>query len=339
MKKWPDPGAIIVTDRPRPSNIWTRATYYEGLLALYRINRDPNVYQYAVEWGTFHNWGLRNGNTTRNADDQCCGQAYIELYQIDPQPDRIVNITTCINNMVNSPKIDDWWWVDAIHMAMPVFAKLGVLHQNTTYFDKMYELYHYTKTQHGTNGLYNPRDHLWWRDKDFEPPYREPNGEACYWSRGNGWVFAGLARVLDVLPTSDPHRSEYIQDFQDMAAALKAIQRSDGFWNVSLHDPRHYGGPETSGTAFFTYGMAWGINKGLLSAGDYQPIVLKARNGLTHDALHPGGFLGDVQGTGKQPSDGQPVTYESVPDHDDFGVGAFFLAGSEVYALFTSRIT
>ena len=118
MNQWPDPGKEIVTDKARPSNIWTRGTYYEGLMALYEIDPQKRYYDYAVQWGEFHNWGLRGGNQNRNADDQCCGQAYIDLYRIEPRPERIANIKECMDNMVNSPKIDDWWWIDAMHMAM-----------------------------------------------------------------------------------------------------------------------------------------------------------------------------------------------------------------------------
>ena len=333
MGKWPDPGKPIVTDRSRPSNIWTRATYYEGLMALYGADPRPAYYEYAVAWGKAHQWGLNGGIETRNADNQCCGQTYIDLYRIDPKPERIQDIKTSIDNMVNSDKTDDWWWIDALQMAMPVFSRLGVLSGDDRYFDKMYTLYSDTKTRQGGQGLYNPKDHLWWRDKDFDPPYTEPNGEDCYWSRGNGWVLAAHARVLDLLPVTDPHRAEYIQTFRDMAAALLAVQRPDGFWNVSLHDPDHYGGKELSGTAFFVYGFAWGVRNGYLEREVYLPAAVKGWKGMVQEALHPNGFLGYVQGTGKQPSDGQPVTYDSVPNFEDYGLGAFLLAGSEMYKL------
>lgn len=334
MNKWPDPTKNIDTDKIRPSNIWTRATYYEGLMALYRIDSSEVYYNYAVQWGEGHNWEPAYGGTiTRNADNQCCGQTYIELYQIDPQPERIEKIKTTIDNMVNSDKKDDWWWIDAIQMAMPIFAKLGVIYQDSTYYNKMYDLYNFTKTQHGTNGLYNTIDHLWWRDESFEPPYTAPNGEDTYWSRGNGWVFAALARVLDVLPQDAPHRDEYVTTFKEMAEALLAIQREDGFWNVSLHDPDEYGGKETSGTAFFTFGLAWGVNNGLLTEDIYKNAAVNAWIGMVTYALHPNGFLGYVQSTGKQPSDGQPVTYDKVPNFEDYGLGAFLLAGSEIYKL------
>lgn len=332
MNKWNDPGKEIVTERARPSNIWTRGVYYEGLMALYNIDKKKKYYDYAVDWGEKHKWGLRNGVTVRNADDQCCGQTYIDLYLIDRQPQRIQDIKTSIDNMVKTEKADDWWWVDALQMAMPVFTRLGVLYNDTSYFRKMYDLYYYTKYKHGDKGLYNPQDNLWWRDKDFDPPYKEPNGEDCYWSRGNGWVLAALVRTLDMIPKSDPHYNEYIQDYKDMCAALIKIQREDGFWNASLHDAANFGGKETTGTSLFTYGFAWGISKGVLDKSIYLPVVIKAWKGLA-SAVHVNGFLGYVQGTGKEPKDGQPVTFDSMPNFEDFGLGCFLLAGSEVYQL------
>ena len=333
MNKWPDPGKSIITNRERPSNIWTRAVYYEGLMALYAIDPRKEYYNYAVDWGTKHNWAPRSGATTRNADDQCCGQTYIDLYLLDKQDERIKAIKTSIDNMVQSEKKDDWNWIDALQMAMPVFARLGVVYHDTAYFRKMHDLYSFAKYNHGDKGLYNPADKLWWRDKDFDPPYKEPNGKDCYWSRGNGWVLAALARTLDLLPSTDPHYNEYLQDFKDMCSALAPLQRKDGFWNVSLHDPSNFGGKETSGTALFTYGFAWGVNKGILNKKIYMPIIVKAWNAMVKDAVHANGQLGFVQGTGKEPKDGQPVSYDNIPDFEDYGLGCFLLAGSEIYKM------
>jgi rhamnogalacturonyl hydrolase YesR len=334
MNKWPDPGKETVTDKVRPSNIWTRAVYYEGLMALYSIDAKKKYYDYAVDWGQKHNWGLWGDIESGNADNQCCGQTYIDLYLLDNKqnPERIEKIKTSIDNMVKRDKKDDWWWVDALQMAMPVFVRLGVIYNDTNYFRKMYELYSYTKYNHGDKGLYNPQDHLWWRDKDFDPPYKEPNGEDCYWSRGNGWVFTALARTLSLLPKTDPHYEEYLQNYKEMAESLLKLQREDGFWNVSLHDSTHFGGKETTGTSMFTYGFAWGINNKILDEKIYKPAVIKAWNALS-TIVHPNGFLGYVQGTGKEPKDSQPVNYDHVPNFEDFGLGAFLLAGREVYKL------
>jgi Predicted unsaturated glucuronyl hydrolase involved in regulation of bacterial surface properties, and related proteins len=333
MNKWPDPGKSIVTNIERPGNIWTRAVYYEGLMALYAIDKKKVYYDYAVDWGTKHNWGLRGGIKTRNADNQCCGQIYIDLYLMDKREERIRDIKASIDRMKATDTVSDWNWIDALQMAMPVFVKLGNLFNDTSYFNRMYEMYAFTKYKHGDNGLYNPADHLWWRDKDFDPPYKEPNGEDCYWSRGNGWVVAALVRTLDALPKTDPHYNEYLQDYKDMLQALLPIQRQDGFWNVSLHDSTHFGGKELTGTALFTYGMAWGVNNNIIDRDTYLPVLLKAWNAMVKDCVHKNGKLGYVQGTGKEPKDGQPVTYTSTPDFEDYGLGCFLLAGSEVYKL------
>jgi len=165
------------------------------------------------------------------------------------------------------------------------------------------------------------------------PPYKEPNGENCYWSRGNGWALAALVRIMDVMPSHAPHRNEYMATYLEMIRAIIPLQRADGFWNASLKDPTHFGGMETSGTALFTYGIAWGINKGVISKKTYLPVVVKAWNAMVKQAVHADGFLGYMQGTGKEPKDGQPVTYNSKPDFEDYGLGCFLLAGSEVYKM------
>lgn len=334
MKKYEDYTQPLKTDKVRPSNIWTRGVYYEGLMELYKIYPQENYYEYAYGWGDFHKWGMRNGTTTRNADDQCCGQTYIDLYNICPSsPKMIKEIKACMDMLVNTPQINDWTWIDAIQMGMPVLAKLGKLTGEQKYFDKMWNMYTYSRNTHGDNGLFNPKDGLWWRDKDFDPPYKEPNGEDCYWSRGNGWVYAALVRVLNEIPQNEKHRAAYMKDFTIMSKALKECQRKDGFWNVSLHDSTNFGGKESSGTSLFVYGMTWGIRNRILNREEYLPVALKAWNALAKEAVHPNGFLGYVQGTGKEPKDGQPVTYTSIPDFEDYGVGCFLLAGSEIYKL------
>ena len=316
----------------RPSNIWTRSVYYEGLMSLYNIHHDKRYYDYAVQWGNFHKWGFNKGAMTRNADNQCAAQTYCDIYNICKDTAKIHGTMACANMLVNSTKVDDWTWIDAIQMAMPFLAKVGTITGNKKYYDKMWEMYSWTRDTLA-GGLFNKEECLWWRDKDFVPPYKEPNGENCYWSRGNGWVYAALVRVMDNTPKTEQHRKDYENDFISMSKAIKACQRKDGFWNCSLHDATHFGGKETSGTSLFVYGMAWGIRKGLLPRKEYLPVVAKAWNAILKDAVHPDGVIGFIQGTGKEPKDSQPVTYDKIPDFEDFGTGCLLLAGSEVYKL------
>lgn len=335
MNKWPDAGKEIVGKKVWPSNLWTRAVYYEGLMALYKIHPKKEYYDYALDWSQKHNWDMMRGTFTRNADNQACGQTYLDLYEIDGKkhPERIKYVKMSMDSMIASGKSDDWWWIDALQMGMPIFTKLGRITGDKKYFDKNYEMYAFTKYKHGGNGLYNPKDKLWWRDKSFVPPYKEPNGEDCYWSRGNGWVVAALARTLQDTPKSDPHYKEYLQDYKDLLSALVPVQREDGFWNVSLHDPTNFGGKEMTGTALFVYGMAYGINNNLIDKKIYLPVLTKAWTAIVKDSVQPNGFLGWVQGTGKEPKDGQPLSVNKEPDFEDYGLGCLLLAASEVYQL------
>ena len=291
-------------------------------------------FKYMYEWGEAHKWTPRGGNTTRDADNYCCSQTYIDMYRITRDWRMIQNAKVNADMIVNTPQNGDWWWIDAIQMGMPVLAKMGNVTGEQKYYDKMWDMYEHTRNIEGGNGMYNPKDGLWWRDRDFDPPYKEPNGEDCYWSRGNGWVYAALVRVLDEIPANETHRQDYINDFIAMSKALKKCQRKDGYWNVSLHDESNFGGKEVSGTSLFVYGMAWGIRKGILDRNEYLPVLAKAWNAMIKEAVHAdNGCLGFVQGTGKEPKDGQPVGYEHTPDFEDYGIGCFILAGTEVYKL------
>lgn len=335
MKKWPDPSwTTHVGGKYRPSSLWTRAVYYEGLMALYTIHPRQEYYDYTYKWAEYHNWTPRNGATTRDADDYCCNQTYIDMYRISHEWKMIKNAKVNLNMIASTPQNGDWWWIDAIQMGMPALAKMGVETGEQKYWDKMWAMYSHTRNIEGGKGMYNTKEGLWWRDHDFDPPYKEPNGKNCYWSRGNGWVYAALVRVLDEIPTTETHYQDYVNDFVAMSKALKACVRKDGFWNVSLHDDTHFGGKETSGTSLFVYGMAWGVRNGILDAKEYMPLIEKAWNGLAKECVHPeNGKLGFVQGTGKEPKDGQPVEYDHVPDFEDYGIGCFMLAGTEVYKL------
>ena len=336
LDKHPDPLLSIPyysRERVYEANIWTRAVYFEGLMALYSIYPANRYYDYAYRWGEGFKWGMRRDRTTtRNADNYCCGQTYADLYRLTPEPKMLTKTKACMNMLVNTPQVGDWTWIDAIQMGMPLLAKMSAITGDQRYNDKAWEMYNWTRNTLA-GGLFNEKEGLWWRDKDFVPPYKEPNGKNCYWSRGNGWVVAALVRVLDEIAPDDPHRSAYIADLKAMCDAAVKCQRPDGFWNVSLHDEGNYGGKELTGTALFVYGMAWGINNGILDRDKYLPVVTRAWNAMVNDAVHPDGFLGYVQGTGKEPKDGQPVTYDSEPDFDDYGTGCFLLAGSEVYKL------
>lgn len=339
MRQWPDPTKdTFVRNKVRPSSLWTRAVYYEGLLALHSVCHDQRYLDYTQQWCDHHQWTPRNGVKTHDADDYCCSQTYIDMYRLGAKGATLKYVTENLDQIIarGEESNADWWWIDAIQMGMPVFQKLARTTGNTLYAEKAWEMYAYARDKQD-GGLRNPKDGLWWRDKDFNPPYTTPTGNNCYWSRGDGWVVAALVRVLDEMQPTDKHYQDYLKDLTSLLESLVPLQREDGFWNASLADPEDFGGPEVTGTSLFLYGMAWCVNHGYLPKEKYAPVMQKAWQAMA-SCVHPDGFLGWQQGTGKQPSDSQPVTYTKLPDFDDYGIGCFLLGATEFSKTSVSKI-
>ena len=341
VQKWPDPTKDTFVGRKRPSSLWTRGVYYEGLMALYSIDSQPYYLKYVNEWGTYHKWTPRNGTKTTNADDQCCMQTYLDRYEMTSNQQMIDSCRVNMEKQMSEHRVDYWTWIDAIQMAMPAYAKMYRITGDKRYILFARDCYEWSRNVCG-GGLWNAKEGLWWRDANFVPPYKESDGANCYWSRGNGWVVAAYVRSLEELKKLkklgelkeiNNFCEELTADYKAMMEALLRCQREDGFWNVSLMSPTTFGGPETSGTALFLMGMAWGVRNGILSEEKYRPAIDKAWNAIATKAIHPNGFIGFLQGTGKEPKDGQPVTYTSVPDFEDYGAGCVLLGAVEYYML------
>jgi rhamnogalacturonyl hydrolase YesR len=176
-----------------------------------------------------------------------------------------------------------------------------------------------------TESLFDKESGLYYRDPSYIGQ-KTANGKKILWSRGNGWVFAAIPRVLDYLPEREPYRRCYLSIFRRMAAELIKRQGSDGLWRVNLDDPDQFPNPESSGSGFFCFGLAWGINHGILSRREYLPAVEKAWAGLTRNLSPEGKVLWG------QVVDSEPNAVARESTHE-FVTGAFMLAGSEVYKL------
>ena len=340
MAKYADPTVPTNVKRVRPTSLWTRAVYYEGLMALYEIDQDQRYMDYTDKWASFHQWTPRNGVTTCDADDQCCGQTYLMRYEQVGGEEKIAKMRENLDHQMKTendkklatPSLYGWWtWIDAIQMAMPLYMQMYKLTGEEKYRDHGMAMYRWSRNECG-GGLFNVKDGLWWRDANYRPPYKEPDGKDCYWSRGNGWVYAALVRCMNELPKKSKEYKELKKDFLLMSEGLLKCQREDGFWNPSLVST-NYEMPETSGTSLFLYGMAWGIQQGYLKAKDYRPACDKAWSAMGKTAVHRDGFLGWMQGTGADPSAGQPLSYDKVPDFEDYGTGCFLLGAVEYYKL------
>jgi unsaturated rhamnogalacturonyl hydrolase len=321
-----------IAKHPRPlASNWDWATYFSGDMAAYAATGTPRYLTYARDWAQAHHYDLLQDNTTPLADHQAAGQVYLDLYDLDHQYTDVANLITSLYTFLTTTKRrHDWPYVDALNMAMPVFARVGVLTGDNLYLTAMYAEYQYTAYGVDKRGLYDRKAHLWYRDGLSLPPHLSKQHRPIFWSRGNGWAFAALAKVLAVLPTSAPGWNLYLGTFRQMAAALVPLQRPDGFWNVDLNDPLEEPGPETSGTALFAFGYAWGMRAGVLDPATYMPVLQRAWQGLLQIAVQEDGVLGYVQGRGTGPDTGRKPGKCST---SNFGVGAFLLAANQVAQL------
>lgn len=311
--------------RPPPpreaDNDWIRATFYPGVMALYETTKESKYRDAAIAWGEKSRWTPPRDK--RHADALACGQTYCELFMLEGDPRMIAPFRAAVDRMIETkqPGRVDWWWCDALFMAPPAFVRLAHVTGDPKYAAFMNEMY-----WDATDYLYDTEANLFFRDKNYFPPARTKNGKKIFWSRGNGWVMAGIPRVLEYLPKDDPHRARFVKLHQDMSAALLKLQGADGLWRSSLLDPAEFPSPETSGSAFFCFAFAWGINNGTLDRATYLPATIKAWNALV-DKVTPDGKLGYVQKVAGAPGAVNPQ------DTHEYAVGAFLLAGSEIAKL------
>lgn len=303
------------------SRAWDFGALDIGLIAASRTLHDPRYNQYVASVGEHFGWKLER--TTYPANDFAIAQAFIEVYRSSHKEEQVALLRRQFDDAVallNDPEKPAWWWCDALFMAPAAGVQLSDITGDDTY--NAYVDREWGKTE---KLLYDRQKHLFSRDVNYLNK-REKNGEKIFWSRGNGWVMAGIVRVLATLPSDDPLRPHYIALLREMAAEVASIQGSDGLWRPGLLDAASYPLPEVSGSAFFTYAIAWGINHRMLDAEKYLPVVEKAWSGmLAH--VYQDGRLGSIQPIGEAPADYTPSSSYN------FGVGAFLLAGSEVDVL------
>ena len=302
--------------RPYFSQDWTFAALYTGFMAAARTLPKPRYNDAMMQVGNKFDWKL--GPRLSHADDQAIGQTYLELYQEHHDPKMISATREQFDALMKTPDDPEkpvWWWCDALFMAPPVWARLYQATGNKAYLDYMDHEWWIT-----SNLLYDPEEHLYFRDATYLHK-TEANGKKIFWSRGNGWVMAGLARVLEVMPEDYPSRQKYVDQYRQMAEKVVSLQGSDGLWRPGLLDADAYPLPEVSGSAFIIYSLAWGIDHGLLDRSKYLPVVQKGWAGLISH-IYEDGRLGCIQPIGAAPGAFKPSSSYV------YGVGAFLLAGS-----------
>lgn len=310
---------------------WTNGAFYAGISAAYETTKDKNLLNAMIEMCNKNEW--KPGPRLEHADDHAICQTYLDVYRIKKDQKMIVPFTEQMDKFLATPyqtkgiQQITWWWCDALFMAPPAMVKLSMITGDKKYMERSDKLFHECYDL-----LYDKEEHLFARDlgyviKGDASDRREANGKKIFWSRGNGWVMGGLVLVLSELPKDYAERPFYEKLYKEMAEKIVSLQQEDGLWRASLLDPESYPGGEASGSGFYTYALAWGINNGLLSKDKYLPVVQKAWKGM-NTLIQPDGHIGWCQPIGADPR--MNFTAESW---EVYGTGAFLLAGSEVIKL------
>lgn len=316
---------------------WTNGAYYTGVVRAHQTTQNPTFLKALQDMGKRNNW--QTWERFYHADDVTISYAYtylatLGIKEVDLAPtrqyiqDHFHKDHAWKNGTAKQPeKKILWWWCDALFMAPPVITLLAKHEgKENEYLD---EVYHYFKETYDL--LYDKEENLFARDTRYQwtgsdKDRKEANGKKIFWSRGNGWVLGGLALMLDALPRDYKHRPFYEQLYKEIAQKNAKIQPKDGLWRTSLLAPESYNHGQVSGSGFYTFAIAWGINNGLLDKATYQPVVLKAWKSL-EDCQQANGMVGWVQNIGAEP---KPATKDSW---QNYGTGAFLLAGSEILKL------
>lgn len=324
---------------------WKAGTYYTGVFAAYLATKDTRYRDAAKAWGETAQWAI--GSSPFYADDICKGQTMLDLYLEQKDPRYIADLKRSFEPYFtqktittkdihrHGPQRDDlefngrnlWWWCDALYMAPPVLARMHTATGEQRYLDLLHRLYWDT-----VDHLYDETTSLFFRDSGFFPkdPANATEKDKIFWSRGNGWVYAGLIRTLDHLPENDPMRGRYLTLYHELTRKLVTLQQPDGLWRSWLNRPDLEQTPESSGTAFFAYGLLAGINRGWLDRQSYLPVALRAWRGLT-SKIGTDGRLGFAQLVDAAPNPVRPESYI------DYTHGALLLAASELYTMKLDR--
>lgn len=307
-----------------PSQNWTFAPLYDGFLAASRTLGDPRYHDNVILVGEHYHWTIGTGDLSTNANEHALGYPYIQLFNENHDPKRIAGIRSEFEDIKYLDRNSDgqiiWWWCDALFMAPPTWSALSKTTGDPRYLNYMDKRYRETDRL-----LWNPEYHLYSRDRRFLRKV-ETNGKPIFWSRGNGWALAGLAMTLENISDSDPRRAFYLERFRSMSAEVLTIQGADGLWRTGLLDPDAYALPEVSGSAFFLYALAWGVNNNILAADEYRQAISRGWSGMVSH-IYADGRLGAIQPIGDSPG-----KYAASASYV-YGVGAFLLAGSEIEKL------
>jgi len=306
-----------------PDRNWKRATYYTGVMAFYKATGDSNLLNQAINWAKKHDWQVGN-EWLYPANRLTCVQTYLEIFFIRHDSTMIISARKYMDSRLSLTEpayMRGWFYIDALYVGPPAFVMMSRATGDDKYIAYMNRVFWEVADQ-----LYDKEEGLFYRDSEALFKEKSKNGKKVLWSRGNGWVIASLPRIVTYLTNDDPYYIKYEDLLRTMAASLAKRQGEDCLWRANLGDKDDYPMPESSGTGFFTYAIAWGINNGMLDQKVYSPVVSKAWKGLCNIVDEQGKVCWG-QLVGREPE-------EVKQEHShEYVTGAFLLAGSEVLKL------
>ncbi len=317
---------------------WDHAAYHTGNMEAYRMTGLADFYRYSDQWSRHNEWKGAKSDDRRQwkyqwygeghdfvlfGDWQICFQTYIDMYHLVPTEYKVSRAREVMSYECHMQDNKFWWWADALYMVMPVMTKMYRLTGEVQYLDKLYENFLWSDSL-----MWDAEAQLYYRDGKYIWPKVKTacDGGKSFWARGDGWVLAGLAKVLADMPEDYAHRDIFVQRFKQLAEGVARCQRPEGYWSRSMLCEQDAPGPETSGTAFFCYGLEWGVNHGYLDKAKYAETIEKAWKYLSTVALQSDGSVGYVQPIGEKPD---PTKIVDSRSQAPFGTGAWLLAACE----------
>ncbi|MDU0352617.1 glycoside hydrolase family 88 protein [Paraglaciecola aquimarina] len=321
------------------AKFWIQAAFYIGLTRWTEFAKNKEFLDYMQKVAKTENYDLLQ-DRPYHADDHTIAQTYLWLAEQTGNQEAIKPTQKMFDMILaNKPNVGlemldstasgsgkvhlegncqlRWCWADALFMAPRAWLQMTNVTGDPKYFE-----YADQEFWAAADYLFSDKYGLFFRDSRYFD-MKSDNGEPVFWGRGNGWVFAAIPLIIDELPKDHPSRARYIELYKKNAAGLLKLQTESGYWPASLMDPNKVKTPEVSGTGFITFGLAWGVNNGLLTDANSKEVVEKGWAALER-AVSAEGRVNWVQHVGKSPD---PV---KKTDSQLYGVGAVLLAASEM---------
>lgn len=211
--------------------------------------------------------------------------------------------------------VDQTIWADDLYMSVPFLARMGKLSGDDKYFDDAIKqvLQFDEYLWENNTGLYY---HSWYSDNK--------ENSIAHWGRANGWVAMAQVELLKSLPADHPKRQVIVDNLIKQLINVSKYQNVSGLWHQLLNKETSF--LETSGTAMFTYAIAYAVNNDILPDRYISVAVLGLEGILSQTDNHRVNSISMGTGIANDLS-----YYETRATRtNNVGFGAVLLAGLEI---------